>query len=134
MILEFMNAQPVRGMIERVDRRASADGAESPDGGACDEAALVHSEIFSGNDVGADLRILVEIQGAANGRFDDPGAGVEPHDAVQIDGIVARVLERLDENVREVHKRRSFAAIEQKLSLQQALYRNTMVGQLSAIS
>src|SRR5580704_7387038 len=103
MILELVRAQPAGGMIERVDRGTRADRPERADGGARDEAALVHAEIFSGHDIGADLRVLVEEQRAADGRFDDARAGVEPNNPVRKYRLAAGILDKIDRDAGELH-------------------------------
>src|SRR5258708_31698041 len=103
VILELVGAEPAGRMVERIDRGTRADRPEGANGRARNEAALVHAKILTHNDVGTDLRILVEEQWTANGRLDDPSTGVEPHDAVKECGLVAGILEEIDRDVGKLH-------------------------------
>src|SRR5204863_9632914 len=107
MVLKLVDAQPVGGVVEGVDRRARTNGAEGADGRPRHEAALVHAEILADHRIRPDLRVLVEEQRTTDGRLDDPRAGIEPHDAVGMRWLVRRVLESLNENVGVVHGARA---------------------------
>src|SRR5258708_37372429 len=103
VILELVGAEPAGRMVERIDRGTRADRPEGANGRARNEAALVHAKILTHNDVGTDLRILVEEQWTANGRLDDPSTGVEPHDAVKECGFAASIFEEINRDVGERH-------------------------------
>src|SRR5262249_29817041 len=103
MILELIGAEPARRMIERIDCGARADRPEGADGCARNEATLVHAKIFAHDHIGADLRILVQEQWTANGGLDDPGAGVEPYDAMKERRLEAGILEEINRNVGKLH-------------------------------
>src|SRR5215472_13066752 len=103
MVLELVDAQPLRRMIERIDGAPGADRAEGADLGPGDEAVLVHPEILAGDDVGPDLRVLVEEKRSTDGGLDHPRAGIEAHDSVEVDGLAAGVLKRVDKRIGIFH-------------------------------
>src|SRR5262245_24173134 len=105
MVLEFVDAQPLGRMIERIDGRTRADGAKRADRRAGDEAVLVHAEIFSRDHVGPDLGILVEKERPADGGLDDASARIEAHDAMKVRRLVGCVLKTVDENLGVLHFR-----------------------------
>src|SRR5262249_55906673 len=103
MILEFVRAEPAGRMVERIDRGTRADRAKSADSRTGNEAALVHTKIFPHDGIRTDLRVLVEEQWPANRRFDDPGTGIEPDDAVEERGLAAGIFEEINRDVGKLH-------------------------------
>src|SRR5262249_17492814 len=103
VILELVGAEPTGGRVERMDGGPRADRPEGADGRPRDKAVLVHAEIPAGDNIRTDLRVLVEEQWPANGRLDDPGAGIEPDDAVEERGLAAGILKEINRDVGKLH-------------------------------
>src|SRR5262249_22258133 len=103
VILELVGAEPVCWMIEWVDRGSCAYRAKSANGRVRNAEIIVNANILTHNDVRTNLRILVEEQWPANRRLDDPGAGIEPDDAVEERGLAAGILEKINRDVGKLH-------------------------------
>jgi hypothetical protein len=100
-------------MVERIDRRTRADRPKSSNRRTGDEATLVHAKIFAHDDVGTNLRVLVEEQRSANRRLDDPGTGIEPYGAVKKCRLTAGILEEVNRDIGKFHVRVCVGAIEE---------------------
>src|SRR5262245_63461538 len=92
-------------MVEWIDRSTRANRAEGADSRPRDKAALVHAKILAYDHIGTDLRILVEEQWTANRRLNNPGAGIEPDDAVQERGLAAGILKEVNRDFGKLHGR-----------------------------
>ena len=98
VILEFVNAEPIGRMIERIDRGPGADGAERAHGGARDKTILVHARIFAYRHVRPELGIAAEIERAQDFRANDFRARKNSDKGTRLSDLVGEVFDKIDIN------------------------------------
>ena len=66
MVLELVDAEPIGGMVERIDGSSRPDRAVGTDCSASDEAAFVHAIVFARNQLRSELRVSAHIERSMN--------------------------------------------------------------------